>query len=167
MLQAFAHHFRHRPEHRAALGNPGLEQIADVLKLPVSELAICADVKETLRALLPVLAGRWSGSRLGVHATHPGWADTPGVVTSLPVFHKVMGPLLRDPALGADKIVWLAATDPAPGGGQFWMDRAPRPEHYLPTTRASAADLDHLWSYVVDSLSLPAEPGDSPARAGG
>ena len=50
---------------------------------------------------------------------HPGWADTPGVVTSLPVFHKVMGPLLRDPATGADTIVWLAATDPAPGGGQL------------------------------------------------
>ena len=62
------------------------------------------------------------------------------------VFHKVMGPLLRDPATGADTIVWLAATDPAPGGGQFWMDRAPHPEHSLTTTRESAADLDRLWT---------------------
>jgi hypothetical protein len=77
------------------------------------------------------------------------------VVTSLPGFHKVMRPLLRDPATGADTIVWLAATEPPPGGGQFWHDRAPRPEHYLPTTRASAADLRALWSYVLSATGIP------------
>ena len=49
--------------------------------------------------LLPVLADRWSGDGIGVHAMHPGWADTPGVVDSLPRFHKLTGPLLRDAAL--------------------------------------------------------------------
>ena len=43
--------------------------------------------------LLPVLADRWSGDGIGVHAMHPGWADTPGVVESLPRFHKLTGPL--------------------------------------------------------------------------
>jgi NAD(P)-dependent dehydrogenase (short-subunit alcohol dehydrogenase family) len=114
-----------------------------------------ARTKRMQVALAPVLQERWAADGIALHTMHPGWADTPGVVTSLPVFHKVMGPLLRDPATGADTIVWLAATEPAPGGGQFWMDRAPRPEHYLPTTRASAADLDRLWSYVRESLSLP------------
>ena len=113
-----------------------------------------ARTKRMQVALAPVLQERWAADGIALHTMHPGWADTPGVVTSLPVFHKVMGPLLRDPATGADTIVWLAATDPAPGGGQFWMDRAPRPEHYLPITRESTADLDRLWTYVRDSLSL-------------
>ena len=82
-------------------------------------------------ALTPLMQERWAADGIAVHTMHPGWADTPGVVTSLPGFHKVMGPLLRDAETGADTIVWLAATQPAPGGGQFWHDRAPRPEHYL------------------------------------
>ncbi len=85
---------------------------------------------------------------------HPGWADTPGVVTSLPGFHKVMGPLLRDAATGADTIVWLAATEPAPGGGQFWHDRAPRPEHYLRRTRSGDEGLLRLWAYVLEATGL-------------
>lgn len=114
-----------------------------------------ARTKRMQVALAPVLQERWAADGIALHTMHPGWADTPGIVTSLPGFHKVMGPLLRDPATGADTIVWLAATDPAPGGGQFWMDRAPRPEHYLRTTRESADDLDRLWTYVREALSLP------------
>ena len=30
-----------------------------------------------------------------VHSMHPGWADTPGVASSMPGFHRVTGPLLR------------------------------------------------------------------------
>ena len=114
-----------------------------------------ARTKRMQVALAPVLQERWAADGIALHTMHPGWADTPGVVTSLPVFHAVMGPLLRDPASGADTIVWLAATEPAPGGGQFWMDRAPRPEHYLPRTRESAEDLDRLWTYVREALALP------------
>jgi hypothetical protein len=33
-----------------------------------------------------------------VHSMHPGWADTPGVASSLPGFHRLTGPLLRTPA---------------------------------------------------------------------
>jgi dehydrogenase/reductase SDR family protein 12 len=113
-----------------------------------------ARTKRMQVALAPVLQERWAVDGIALHTMHPGWADTPGVVTSLPVFHTVMGPLLRDPATGADTIVWLAATDPAPDGGRFWMDRAPRPEHYLRRTRESSADLDRLWTYVRESLSL-------------
>ena len=63
-----------------------------------------------------MLARALGGRRVGVHATHPGWADTPGVVESLPRFHRLTGPLLRDAAGGADTTVWLAATDPQPPG---------------------------------------------------
>ena len=113
-----------------------------------------ARTKRMQVALTPLMQERWAADGIAVHAMHPGWADTPGVVTSLPGFHRVMGPLLRDPQTGADTIVWLAATEPAPGGGQFWQDRATRPEHYLPRTRASDEDLSQLWNYVLDATGL-------------
>jgi dehydrogenase/reductase SDR family member 12 len=113
-----------------------------------------ARTKRMQVALVPLMQERWAADGIAVHAMHPGWADTPGVVTSLPGFHKVMGPLLRDPQTGADTIVWLAATEPAPGGGQFWHDRAPRPEHYLSRTRETAGELAGLWAYVLDATAL-------------
>ena len=85
--------------------------------------------------LLPLLARRWAGAGSGVHATHPGWADTPGVDESLPRFHRLTGPLLRDAEGGADTTVWLAATDPQPRSGQLWHDRRSRPTHLLRRTR--------------------------------
>ncbi len=73
-------------------------------------------------ALLPVLADRWTATNITVHAMHPGWVHKPGVASSLRVFHRLTGPLLRIPAEGADTIIWLAATAPAPPSGQFWHD---------------------------------------------
>jgi dehydrogenase/reductase SDR family protein 12 len=116
--------------------------------------AAYARTKRMQVALTPLMQERWAADGLAVHAMHPGWADTPGVLTSLPGFHKVMGPLLRDPATGADTIVWLAATEPAPGGGQFWHDRAPRPDHYLPRTRDRGGEAERLWARVLADLSL-------------
>jgi NAD(P)-dependent dehydrogenase (short-subunit alcohol dehydrogenase family) len=87
------------------------------------------------------------------HALHPGWADTPGVVASLPTFHKVMGPLLRDPDQAADTLTWLAADDgkPRERTGEFWLDRRVRPIHRLPTTRRSDTPerRRELWDWVV------------------
>lgn len=71
--------------------------------------------------------------RLGHHAMHPGWADSPGVRASLPRFHRITEGVLRTPEQGADTVVWLAATRPA--SPAFWFDRAPAPEHPLPWTR--------------------------------
>jgi hypothetical protein len=83
-------------------------------------------------------------------AMHPGWADTPGVVTSLPTFHRIVGPLLRTPAQGADTIVWLAAAPQgARGSGRFWLDRAPRGTVRLPGTRTSPARAAALWDQVA------------------
>jgi dehydrogenase/reductase SDR family protein 12 len=104
--------------------------------------------------LAPLMQQRWAVDGIAVHTMHPGWVDTPGIVTSLPVFHTLMGPVLRDARTGADTVVWLAATDPPPGGGQFWQDRAPRPEHYLRSTRAGADDLAKVWAYVLDAVGL-------------
>jgi hypothetical protein len=43
-----------------------------------------------------------------VNAMHPDWADTPGVITVLPQFHRLTERVLRTPEEGADSIVWLA-----------------------------------------------------------
>ncbi|GCD91516.1 putative short-chain dehydrogenase/reductase [Nocardioides sp. LS1] len=102
--------------------------------------------------LLPVLQDRWEG--IDVHATHPGWADTPGVVDSLPSFHKVTGPFLRDAVGGADTTVWVAAVEPAPPGGLLWHDRRARPTHLLPRTRTGDAERDRMWAWVEESLGL-------------
>lgn len=103
--------------------------------------------------LLPLLAARWAGD-LTVHAMHPGWADTPGVVDSLPLFHKITGPLLRSAEEGADTTVWLAATSPAPTSGHLWHDRRIRPTVVAPGTRAGAGDVEAVYAWVLEQVGL-------------
>ncbi|MGW1998542.1 SDR family NAD(P)-dependent oxidoreductase [Embleya sp. NPDC001921] len=97
-----------------------------------------------------VLAELWA-EHLGtggpvVHATHPGWVDTPGLRTSMPNFRRLTAPLLRTPAQGADTAVWLcAAHEPGLSTGLFWQDRAPRPTHYRAATRESRPDRAWFW----------------------
>ncbi len=87
------------------------------------------------------------------HAMHPGWSDTPGVVASLPTFHRVVGPLLRDPMQGADTMIWLAADDgePLATSGGFWLDRRVRSIHRLRKTARSDTPVRRreLWDWVV------------------
>lgn len=86
-----------------------------------------------------------------VHAMHPGWADTPGVEKSLPLFRKLTKPLLRTPEQGADTIVWLAASPEAgQSNGRFWLDRCPRPTHRLKSTVESPTDRQGLWDALND-----------------
>jgi len=88
------------------------------------------------------------------HSMHPGWADTPGVEESLPTFRKIVGPLLRDAAAGADTLVWLAADDgePLATTGGFWLDRRIRPIHRLARTRSSDTPerRERLWNWVTE-----------------
>ncbi len=114
-----------------------------------------ARTKRIQVALLPLLQERWAADGITVAAMHPGWVNTPGVTESLPAFDKVMKSLLRHVHEGADTVVWLAATEPAPRGGLFWHDRAPRPVHYLPFTRESEPDRWRMWRYVRDAAGLP------------
>lgn len=103
-----------------------------------------------------ILTELWA-ERLGdrgivVHAMHPGWADTPGVSTSLPRFYKVTRPLLRTPDEGADTIVWLCASEEAGRRtGLFWHDRRPRPTHRSSRTRETEADRNALW-HALESI---------------
>jgi dehydrogenase/reductase SDR family member 12 len=91
----------------------------------------------------------WAGGDVVFHAMHPGWANTPGVTQSLPRFDKVMGPLLRTPAEGADTAVWLcAAREPAFSSGRLWHDRRARPVDRVRWTKTTEHDADVLQSTV-------------------
>ena len=108
--------------------------------------AVYARTKRAEVVLTELWAHRLADTGIVVHSMHPGWADTPGVTSSLPRFAKLTKPLLRTPAQGADTIVWLGtAEEPAGSSGGFWHDRRRRPTHLLPRTRETAADRDALW----------------------
>ena len=85
-------------------------------------------------------------------AMHPGWADTPGVQESIPLFRKITKPILRTPEQGADTIAWLTAVRPLPGvSGTFWCDREIRAIHKTPVTRKSdsASARDAVWAWCT------------------
>ncbi len=85
---------------------------------------------------------------------HPGWADTPGVSSSLPRFYKLTRPLLRTPEQGADTIVWLCASDEAGRcSGKFWHDRRQRPTHRGLGAPESAEEKQALWTALSELAS--------------
>ena len=116
-----------------------------------------------------VLAEEWTRHLLdtgvSVNAMHPGWADTPGLRTSLPGFTRVVGPLLRTPAEGADTIVWLAAAPDAAGlSGLFFLDRQARTKHRLRRTRRrdEARETARLWRLCTERTApFAADAGGS------
>ena len=100
----------------------------------------------------------WATKERAVHfdAMHPGWADTPGVQESIPVFRRITKPILRSPEQGTDTIAWLAAVQPIPGAsGSFWSDREVRGIHKIPTTRRSdtAEARTHLWNWCNQTIA--------------
>lgn len=123
-----------------------------------------ARAKRAQVTLNEMWAEHLAGQGVVFHAVHPGWADTPGVEASLPNFRRIVGPLLRTPAQGADTVTWLVADagPPLQTTGKFWLDRRPRPIHKLPTTRRTDTPQRRaqLWEWCVknsglDPLALP------------
>lgn len=117
-----------------------------------------ARAKRAQVTLAELWAARLAADEIVVHSLHPGWADTPGVARSLPTFRRVVGPLLRTPAEGADTLIWLAVDDGAPleKSGRFWLDRRPRPLHRVASTRRSDTpeERERLWSWAVERSGL-------------
>ena len=108
---------------------------------------VYARTKRAEVILTELWAEQLAGTGVVVHSMHPGWADTPGVRSSLPRFYKLTRPLLRTPQQGADTIVWLGAADePGRSTGVFWHDRRPRPTHLLPWTRETQQEREQLWA---------------------
>ncbi|MFI4977690.1 MAG: SDR family NAD(P)-dependent oxidoreductase [Solirubrobacterales bacterium] len=108
---------------------------------------VYARTKRAQVILTELWAQRLQGTGVVVHAMHPGWADTPGVASSLPRFYAVTKRLLRTPQEGADTIVWLgAAPEGASSSGSFWHDRRQRPTHLMPWTKEAPEDRERLWA---------------------
>lgn len=106
-----------------------------------------ARAKRGLVILTELWAEKLRRAGVTVHATHPGWAETPGVIFSLPGFYQVTRRVLRSPEEGADTMVWLAAApEAAQTTGLFWLDRQPRLTHVFPGTRESREEREALWS---------------------
>jgi NAD(P)-dependent dehydrogenase (short-subunit alcohol dehydrogenase family)/carbon monoxide dehydrogenase subunit G len=92
------------------------------------------------------------------HSMHPGWADTPGVSSSLPAFYRITKKILRTPEEGADTIVWLAASEEAVSStGQFWLDRQPHTTLVFPGTGSSGPERDRLWAELTRLSGWKAE----------
>lgn len=110
-----------------------------------------ARAKRGLMIVTEDWSARWKADGIVVNAMHPGWADTPGVESSLPAFHKLTRPFLRTPEEGADTIVWLAtATEAGKVSGEFWLDRQPHPTHILSRTKERAGDADKLLNALKE-----------------
>lgn len=86
--------------------------------------------------------------KLRCYAMHPGWVKTPGVKTSLPAMHEKMGNILRTPAQGADTILWLGATGPAPQADKIWFDRKARSPYVFKHTRKAEVSVDEVVAYL-------------------
>ncbi|MGB7904980.1 MAG: SDR family NAD(P)-dependent oxidoreductase [Steroidobacteraceae bacterium] len=95
------------------------------------------------------------GSRgIAFYVMHPGWADTDGVKRSLPRFRKILRPILRDEASGADTALWLAGTrPPQPEHELVWFDRAIRPAHVYERTRTTRDTPQSLVAYLESELA--------------
>lgn len=118
-----------------------------------------AHAKRVQVVLAGELAARSRDRRVAYASMHPGWVDTPGLESSLPRFHRLARPLLRDPRQGADTASWLVAGGAAAElPGEFWHDRRRRPKHLLPRTREGRADRDRMWSELIRIIA----PFESP-----
>jgi dehydrogenase/reductase SDR family protein 12 len=108
-----------------------------------------ARTKREQVAIVERWAERLKETGVVVHAMHPGWVDTSGVRTAMPVFRASLGSALRSPEQGADTILWLGASPQAlESTGGFWHDRRRRPTHYLlGADEDSERDRETLWEY--------------------
>ena len=104
--------------------------------------------------LLGLLGERWRASGVALYATHPGWAATPGVSESIPGFERVMRPVLRDVAAGADTTAWLMAVEPRPVGGGLWHDRRARPTSFMAKTRPREDQRMRMLDWVLSAAGL-------------
>jgi NAD(P)-dependent dehydrogenase (short-subunit alcohol dehydrogenase family) len=111
-----------------------------------------ARTKRLQVAFTPSLARCLLKDGIAVYAMHPGWANTPGVASSLPAFHQAMAPILRTPEQAADTAAWLVATQPRPSTGTYWHDRRQRPMHLLPFVDDDPAKVRSAWEYCLESI---------------
>ena len=116
---------------------------------PFSGSVAYARAKRALMVATEELAQAWEAEGIAVNAMHPGWADTPGVASSLPTFRRITKPVLRDSAQGADTIFWLAAgVDAVQHNGKLFLDRISQPTHLFRFTREHAEERSSLMTFL-------------------
>jgi NAD(P)-dependent dehydrogenase (short-subunit alcohol dehydrogenase family) len=124
---------------------------------PFDGVRAYAQTKRAQVTLSELWAEKLAGTGVTSNAMHPGWADTPGVRSSLPRFHKLTRSVLRNTRQGADSIVWLAASPAAASlNGAFVFDRRPRSPYLLPGTRETEAERRKLWQLCHERAQLTA-----------
>ncbi len=104
-----------------------------------------ANVKRAQVTLLPFFQRDFPGQT--VIAMHPGWAETPGVDTSIPTFARLMRGRLRTPLEGADTILWALGTKSPLKSGGLYFDRKEVEAHKFGFTKVSdrkAGDLEKM-----------------------
>ncbi len=116
---------------------------------PFDGVAAYAQTKRAMVVLSELLAEALAVHGIASHCMHPGWADTPGVERSIPVFWKLTRPILRSAETGADTILWLAACDKAQERpGLFWFDREARKTHLIPGTKSTQEERQLCWDQL-------------------
>ena len=104
------------------------------------------------------LTHHWAVAYPGIQflSVHPGWADTPGVKSSLPSFYSKNQSSLRTPEQGADSILWCSASQAAGqlANGVFVEDRHIADEHVTwGGTATVPGDLEKLIRYLNELSS--------------
>ena len=133
-------------------------------KLSVKHLVMSADhyngsvayarAKRALTVLTEHWAERWGDDRIVVNSMHPGWADTPGVQSALPLFRRITRKVLRNAEEGADTIVWLArAREADQMTGKLFLDREPRTTHLLKNTIESPEARSQLIPWLEQTVA--------------
>ncbi len=101
--------------------------------------------KRALMVLTREWARQWGDQGIVVNAMHPGWADTPGVRSALPMFRMITRPVLRSAEQGADTIVWLAvASEAGKVSGKLFLDRQIKSPYLLTKTRENPVERQKL-----------------------
>jgi NAD(P)-dependent dehydrogenase (short-subunit alcohol dehydrogenase family) len=131
-------------------------QVGESLEMPASNYNGTRQYAYAKRAQV-TLNEMWAHKEPNIEfvAMHPGWADTPGVQDSIPLFRTLTKPILRTSAQGADTIAWLAAVRSLPEkSGTFWSDREVRSVHKTPMTRRAdiEAARDALWVWCNEVI---------------
>lgn len=103
-----------------------------------------ANAKRAQVILSELFAKRYSDYLFS--SMHPGWVDTPGVKSSMPLFRRLLDNRLRTPDEGADTILWLATAPDYPSG-KFWFDRKEAKTTIFNLFESSQEEKDLLWSY--------------------
>lgn len=105
---------------------------------------VYANVKRAQVILAQMLSAPLKEQGVLCASMHPGWVQTSGVESSMPVFNWLYSDRLRSPDQGADTILWMALSQEGFSPGQFYFDRKCAPMHGLPHTRESLKERQEL-----------------------